>query len=240
MTARTTLATTSTAIDGFDPDATAFFAELERDNSRAFFTAHRDRYDRAVRAPFLALLDALDAAGAAAWRVYRPNRDTRFQPDRGPYKTFAGAIRPSDDGTGRYLMLDRRGLLAASGAPMLARDQLARYREAVAADASGTAFVAAVGRVQDAGGRVKPGRFEPLTGTPRGYPRDHPRIEQLRWKGVEVPVRIAETTTLPADELLAAVRAAWALGAELSAWLASHVGPTELSPEEVYGGGRRR
>jgi hypothetical protein len=61
----------------------------------------------------------------------------------------------------------------------------------------------------------------------------------MRWKGVEVPVRIADTTALPADELLAAVRTAWALGAELSAWLATHVGPTELSPEEVYGGGRR-
>lgn len=106
---------TSAAFAGLSSDAPRFFAELEADNSRAFFSANRDRYDRVVREPFLALLAALDPEGASSWRVYRPQRDTRFQPERGPYKTFVGAIGPSVDGTGRYLMLDRRGLLAATG-----------------------------------------------------------------------------------------------------------------------------
>lgn len=143
---------------------------------------------------------ALDPGGGSAWRVYRPHRDTRFQPDRGPYKTFAGALKFSDDGTGRFLMLDRRGLLAAWGSPMFARDQLELYRTAVSDETAGSAFVAAVRAVERAATRVKPGRFPPLTGTPRGFRADHPRIEYLRWKGVEVPVRIADVTDGAAPE----------------------------------------
>jgi uncharacterized protein (DUF2461 family) len=36
---------------GFGADFPAFFAGLEADNSKAYFDAHRDVYERAIREP---------------------------------------------------------------------------------------------------------------------------------------------------------------------------------------------
>lgn len=41
-------------------DASAFFRDLEGDNSKAFWTANRSRFDAEVARPFNALLDDLE------------------------------------------------------------------------------------------------------------------------------------------------------------------------------------
>lgn len=41
---------------GLTSEARDFFVELAENNNRDFFTAHRDVYDRAIRAPMEALL----------------------------------------------------------------------------------------------------------------------------------------------------------------------------------------
>ena len=64
-------------------------------------------------------------------------------------------------------------MYAGTGPHVLARDQLERYREAVADDRSGPALAAAVAAAVDAGPEPA---GESLKTAPRGYPRDHPRI----------------------------------------------------------------
>jgi uncharacterized protein (DUF2461 family) len=60
--------------------------------------------------------------------------------------------------------------------------QLARYREAVAADRTGTELEAIVARAEKAGVEIH--GHETLKSAPRGYPADHPRIGLLRHKGI--------------------------------------------------------
>jgi uncharacterized protein (DUF2461 family) len=84
-------ATAPPGFDGFPPAAFAFYAELEEpgNNSKRWFDANRDRYERDVRRPMEALLAAAaDGFGTDA-KVFRPNRDVRFSPDKRPYKTSA-------------------------------------------------------------------------------------------------------------------------------------------------------
>lgn len=76
---------------GFGPEAFAWFAGLEADNSKAWFQAHRDTYDNGVRGPLNELLEEL--AGDAPVHVSRPNRDLRFSKDKTPYKPRTGIGR---------------------------------------------------------------------------------------------------------------------------------------------------
>lgn len=220
--------------DGVAAASVEFFSALERDNTREFWRSNRSFYEEAVRAPFLALLEGLPEA-YGSWRTYRPQRDTRFARDKSPYKTFVGAVAHAEGGTGFFLRLDARGLLLASGYPMMARDQLVRFRDAVSDDGSGSEFAGLVARSAEDGVRVRPGRHEPLKGSPRGYPRDHERIEWLRWKGVEVSERVGAPAWLDTAEAPERIVEVWERAAPVNAWLDRHVGPSALSPEEIWG-----
>ncbi len=170
-------------------------------------------------------MDALLAEIGPAWgegRVFRPYRDVRFSADKTPYKTHIGA-RVGED---RYVELSAEGLAAGAGMWQMARDQLVRYREAVADDARGGALagiVAALPCELMAHGR--------LATAPRGYPRDHPRAELLRYKG------LAAWQTWGAPEWLATpaardhLEAFYAQAQPLVDWLHEHVGASTLPRE---------
>lgn len=218
-----------------------FFTALAADNSREFWSRHAGEYEREVRLPFLALVEAVGARLpdlAVPWRVYRPQRDVRFSADKSPYKTFVGAVAASPTGTGYFLQVSARGLLVAAGYPMLARDQLARYRSAVAG-AGGSGLITAIRAAEEAGQPVTPGRWDPLTRAPRGFPADHPRAPWLRWKGVELPARVGIPEWADTDEAPDRILALWRRGAPVLDWLDAEVGPSTLSPEEAWGPRRR-
>jgi uncharacterized protein (DUF2461 family) len=65
---------------------------------------------------------------------------------------------------------------------MMAPDQLERYRQAVAAEATGRALAGLPLALRAKG--IQAGGHDALKTAPKGYPKDHPRIELLRFKGV--------------------------------------------------------
>jgi uncharacterized protein (DUF2461 family) len=72
--------------EGFPAEAFEFYERLKADNSRTFWDAHKDDYQRLVREPVIALTAELEAEFGPA-SVFRPYRDTRFSADKSPYKT---------------------------------------------------------------------------------------------------------------------------------------------------------
>ena len=66
-----------TAFAGIPIAALDFYEDLEADNSKAFWTAHKHVYDEAVRGPMDALLAELSAEFGTP-KVFRPYRDVRF------------------------------------------------------------------------------------------------------------------------------------------------------------------
>ncbi len=209
---------------GWPPEAIEFYEGLEADNSKSYWLAHKAFYEASVKGPMEALLAEL-APEFGEGKVFRPNRDVRFSADKSPYKTAMAAMA----GDVGYLQLSARGLGVASGFWMMASDQLDRYRKAVADDGAGGELVqlvsdAAVHKVQITG-------HDTLKTAPRGYPKDHPRIELLRNKGLiawkEWPVGAWLGTRKAKDRVVDFLRAT----EPLRTWLAANVGPSEL-PED--------
>jgi uncharacterized protein (TIGR02453 family) len=90
---------------GFGPGALPFFAELAQNQDRAWFAEHKTIYERDVKAPLGALIEALAFAfaahdipltGDARRSLFRIHRDVRFSKDKRPYKTNAGAVMTRD------------------------------------------------------------------------------------------------------------------------------------------------
>ncbi len=206
------------SFQGWPEAALDFFEGLERENTKAYWTAHRPVYDEAVLEPMAQLTDEL-AADFGPAKIFRPHRDIRFSADKSPYKTEIGAMVGS-----AYVRLSAAGLAAGNGMFHLAPDQLTRYRQGVADDDVGGAELARITAAL-AGQDITLIGHEVLKSAPRGYPADHPRIELLRHKGLaafrEWPVEAWLGTRAAADrirEFLAASR-------PLTAWLDEHVGP---------------
>jgi uncharacterized protein (TIGR02453 family) len=154
-------------------------------------------------------------------RIYRPHRDVRFSPDKSPYKAAIGASLAH----GGYVQLSARGLAAGRGMYLLAPDQQERYRRAVADDVAGTLLQALADDLRRRG--IELAGHDRLKTAPRGYPRDHPRVELLRYKGIiawrQWPVAAWLGTAAAKRRVVEFLRAA----TPLNEWLASHVGPSE-------------
>ncbi len=223
---------------GFPPEAFAWFAGLAADNSRSWFAAHRRTYEQAVRGPLEAMLAQLADELGGDVRIFRQHRDVRFSADKSPYKTRTyGVVLPAaGSDAALYAELSEEGLFVGTGYYQLAADQLARFREAVAAEAPGTALEQAVQAARAAGIETY---GEALKTAPRGYPRDHPRVALLRHRSLVAGRRLpADPGGIAAADALGHARGTWAACAPLVAWLDRHVGPSEIPPPERFGRGR--
>jgi uncharacterized protein (TIGR02453 family) len=208
-------------VTGFRPAALRFFADLEDDNSREFWLAHADTYEREVRQPMTALVESLPER-YQPFRLFRMNRDLRFTRDKSPYKTQQGAISEADGGD-CYLQLDGGGMLVAAGAYQLEPDQLERYRAAVDDARKGKALERLLADLAQHG--LETGMGMPALKTaPRGYAKDHPRIELLRRKGLVGSRTLTGAALRDGDRVRDFVVETFSTCEPLLDWLARHVG----------------
>lgn len=210
---------------GFSPEVFAWFAGLERDNSKAYFTATRELYERDVRGGLEAMLEELCDELGGDVRVFRQQRDLRFSPDKSPYKTRTYGVIHSRPGAvaALYAQLSASGLYAGTGYHQLAPDQLERFRAAVADERTGPELVTAVAAARDAGLELA---GESLRTAPRGYPRDHRRIELLRHKALIAGRALAGAGGIGRKAALDHVAGSWRAAGPINAWLDANVGPT--------------
>lgn len=214
---------------GWPADALAFYRELGADNTRVWWQANKGRYDASIKEPF-ARLDAEVRDEFGPLHLFRPHRDTRFAKDKTPYKTAAGAVTEGEGGTSYYVQLSADGLYLGVGYYYLAPDQLTRYRAAVAGE-EGEAFAATVAALRKAGYEVG---GDALKTAPRGYAKDHPRIDLLRHKGIYVGKQFAPAKWLATRAALDRITETWRKAAPFGAWLDRHVGPSALPPEDGW------
>jgi uncharacterized protein (TIGR02453 family) len=209
------------AFSGWPSTAIDFFDGLEEDNSRPYWLAHRATYDDDVKAPMQALLDEL-AGEFGEGKIFRPNRDIRFSADKSPYKTTISATLAG----GGYVQLSGAGLGVGTGMYWMAADQLERFRAAIAADRTGAQLEGLVAERRKAGVEVT--AHESLKTAPRGYPKDHARIELLRLKGLitwrEWPVAPWLATAKAKTRVVELLRGS----RPIVEWLDANVGPSTL------------
>ncbi len=204
--------------------AVDFFAELELNNNREWWTAHKDLHDQAVAAPIAALAAELEDEFGPI-KVYRPHRDVRFSADKTPYKDHQGLIAQTGSATGWYAQLSSRGLMTAGGWYAGAPDQLERFRLAVDDDRAGPALGAVLEQLE-ADDFVVDG--EQLKTRPRGVSQDHPRLDLLRHKSLTAAREYGVPDWLESVEVLERIRQDWRALRPLMTWLSGNVGDTTM------------
>lgn len=198
------------------PDSAAFFADLEKDNTKAFWTANKARYETAVRDPFAEVLDRLEDEWGP-FKVFRMNRDVRFSAVKLPYKTMHGAVSKASHH--HYLHIDKAGVLIVAGAYMFTKDQLSAVRQKLRGDANAQQFLSVVADLKAKGIDLEPGGAAPLKTAPRGFDPAHPMIEYLRWKGIMATKRISVEEGVSVTRLAEDVSGFWRKTGALVAWL---------------------
>jgi uncharacterized protein (TIGR02453 family) len=203
--------------DGIPIAALDFYEDLESDNSKAFWTAHKKVYDDSVRAPLEALAAAL-APEFGQPKLFRPYRDVRFSKDKTPYKTQQGIWFGASSA---YVHLSAAGLMLAGGYWQTTSAQVDRLRRGVDDDVAGALLVRAIDSVRrakfDVGG-------EQLTRVPAGYPKDHPRADLLRHKSLTAHRELGAPSWLSTPKAKTEIARMFRSLAPLVSWLETHVG----------------
>ncbi|HWQ00100.1 MAG TPA: DUF2461 domain-containing protein [Vicinamibacterales bacterium] len=192
----------------FSPEALRLLRALARHNDREWFRARRDRYERLVRAPMLALIERLavdlprflpEVIASPRISLYRIWRDTRFSPDKSPLKTHIAAIFPArglprHEGPGLYVEIAGRWVYAGGGLYRPRPEQLRLVREHIAAHPERFRGIVEAPAFRRLFERLEGDR---LSRVPPGFPRDHPAVEYLKFRqflaGREWPPELASS-----------------------------------------------
>jgi len=201
---------------GFPREGLRFFKRLETHNERAWFQAHKDTYERACREPMQELMAELEPTQGPN-KIFRINRDIRFSSDKSPYKTHIAAVVG-----GYYIHLSKAGLYVATGIYRPDPAVLARLRSAIDRDASGGKLQTIVASLRRKGYQVE--THETLTGAPRGYAMDHPRIDLLRMKDLVAGRKLGAGPWLSTRKALGRVERVMRDVTPFKDWLRRHVG----------------
>jgi len=221
------------AFSGFPKQTIAFLSNLQKNNNKAWFSSHREDYEKFFLAPALslvpdlgALLKRLDSRVHAEPKVNgsigRINRDIRFSHDKSPYKDhldlwfWTGANR-KDAKPGYFFRLRPDSLVLGVGMHEFESAMLTRYRKAVLDPHKGAALVSLVTRLTRAGYEFGGKSYKRV---PAGLPADHPRAELLKHDSLHV----ATTSSVPKEAFVADFTSfcahRYAAMAPLCAWLA--------------------
>jgi uncharacterized protein (TIGR02453 family) len=209
-----------TSFTGIPVAALDFYDDLEMDNTKSWWAAHKETYDSAVKAPMTALVTALEDEFGPA-KVFRPYRDVRFAKDKTPYKTHQGAFVAAGPSTGWYVEVAAPGVRVGVGFYDASSPRLAGIRAGLAHDLHGPALeriiAALIGEGWTLGG-------ETLKTTPRGYDASHPRIDLLRHKSMTLGKSYGFDPVIHTPELLDRVRDDWRAARPFVDWVAEHAG----------------
>ena len=92
--------------------------------------------------------------------------------------------------------------------------------------ATGTEVGGLVADAERRGYRI--GAIDELKSAPRGFPKDHPRIELLRRKGLIAVKEFGAPAWIHTKAASKRIRDTWVGVADLCGWLDAHVGPSTL------------
>lgn len=198
-----------TASPRFNKEAITFLRGLRRNNRREWFDARKDVYEREIKQPMLAIIDAVNAEMAefapehvrpAQKSMLRIYRDTRFSADKSPYKsnvaawwTRAGLEKTS--GGGYYFHVAADEVIIAAGVYMPEREQLLAIRRYLLDHHEEVRR-----RLQDKKLRRVMREFDgaSLTRPPKGFPKEHPAMDLLLCRQWGVTAHLpAEAATEP-------------------------------------------
>lgn len=212
-----------------------FLQDLERNNNRDWFREHKARYERDVLDPALQFIIAMQSplaglsqhfqavpkrVGGSLMRVYR---DTRFGKDKTPFKTNIGIQFRHEHGKdvhapGFYVHIDPQQVFLGAGIWRPSSAALAAIRQRIdshPAEWKRTVSEPAFRRNFELAG-------DSLTRAPRGFPADHPLLDDLRRKDF-IAIRNLDHAAILKPGFAASVATAFGKAAPLMRFLCKSV-----------------
>jgi len=188
-----------------------FLTAVKSNNNRDWFNANRMMYDQAKKnfesfvqeiidriILFEPIMKGLEAKSC----VYRINRDIRFSNDKSPYKSHFGAFivrggkQNGDKYAGYYFHIEPGKSILAGGAYTPPAPWLSAIREKISDSpdeyikiTKAKDFIKYFGSVDG----------EKLKTAPKGYPKDHPNIELIKFKSYLVVNEVTDKLALSSD-----------------------------------------
>jgi len=201
---------------GFPRASAAFLDGIAKNNTKAWFDAHRADYENHVLAPakhFVATMADLLATVSADMRaepriggsIFRINRDIRFSRDKTPYKTHLDLWFWHGDGGGRsrerpgfFVRLSASRLLLGAGMHAFEAPLLAAYRAEVAEPRKGKALRTLLDQVTAKGYDLGGNHYKRV---PRGVDPGHPHADLLCHNALYVGTEVAHPVSLSTPAL---------------------------------------
>lgn len=207
---------------GFPAEAFRYFAEVAADTCWETVERLQDLHARAVRGPMCELAAGLEAEFGRA-KVYRLHRSPSLWVAQHAYLS-----RSANSAYGVTLDLD--GLEVEAGWLRARPELLPPYREAVLDDRSGGYLQRIVDDLERRGHEII---GETLRSSPRGVPRDHPRVRLLRHRSLVAIRGLGRGAWLGRPDAVEVVRQALRELTPLVEWLA------EVLDRDASGGSPR-
>ena len=143
----------------------------------------------------------------------------RFAKDKTPYKNHQGAFVRMAEATGWYVEVSPRGVRTGGGFYHAETARLSAVRTAIAHERTGPEIERMIRKLERSGLEIG---GDKLKTTPRGYDKEHPRIELLRHKSIIAGRMIGFEPVIHTAELLDLVREDWRATRPLVEWCAEH------------------
>ncbi len=198
------------SLPAYTPEALKFLRGLKRNNDREWFNARKAIYERELKAATEALVVEINEAmlrfapenvqppKKALFRIYR---DTRFSPDKRPYKLHQGAWwarqgLEKTSGGGFYFHIAGDHVVVAAGTFMPERDQLLAIRRHIAEHHEEMRRLLTTRKLRTL---LEEFDGQKLTRAPKGFPPDDPAIDLLVCRQWGLSARLpVEMVTSPA------------------------------------------
>ena len=184
---------TRSGFPGFPAEALTFYRGLARHNTREWFQPRKQIYDEKVKAPMIELVGALNRAlmnfapdyvTDPAKAIYRIYRDTRFSPDKTPYKTqiaasFARRGMEKHGAAGYYFAVSHNGVEVGGGIYMPPPPALLAVRTHIAGHHPEFRKITTASTVKRLLGTLQ---GEQLSRVPKGFCAEHPAADLVCFK----------------------------------------------------------
>jgi uncharacterized protein (TIGR02453 family) len=223
--------------DGFPKEGLQFLDDLAENNNKEWFDNHKQNYLDYVVSPAQEFIETMgdqlryiaphiqyDTRTNGQGSMMRIYRDIRFSPDKTPYKTWVGirfweGAGKAKDNPGYFLWLDSSGAGLHAGMHGFDKPMLSAYREAVLDDQLGPELETVIETVSSAGEYEVGG--EHYKRVPRGFDKDHPRANLLRYNSLYVSSPRIEPSILSSPNLNMVVMDHCEKMAPIQRWLVS-------------------
>ena len=188
-----------------NPAIFRFFRELVKHNNREWFEQHKPEFkalETEVKLFGEALKDQLNQHDSIdRFKLFRIYRDVRFSKDKTPYKTHfvltCDRTKPEYTG-GYYLHLKPNDMFLACGFWAPSPPDLKRIRQEIDLDGDEYRNIINTPSFKNIWGELQ---GEAVKTAPKGYAKDHPLIDLLRFKQHIFTIRYTEEEVVAPDFL---------------------------------------